>query len=266
MIIIPKALQTIFALPKEERAAFRALAESRHITPLNVAINVNGNTAEIDVDGVIGEDWWDWEDPKKNTAETIRKQLRDLDVTNITVNVQSPGGDVGDGVAIYDLLAEHKADVTTKIYGLTASAATIVSQAGTRRLMSSASRMLIHRAWTIALGNRNNFAAALEALDSMDDMISGVYATNGTKDKEEYLAEMNQNNGDGRWLSADQALELGLIDEIFESKAKPESDSEANNSVTPPIVAPTQNQPHANANTDARAREIEILKIKGKHL
>ncbi|MQM39862.1 ATP-dependent Clp protease proteolytic subunit [wastewater metagenome] len=174
--------------------------------------------AEMTIDGIIGEDMWSAEDDQ-NTKQRMREQLRQVDAIEadkIVVNISSLGGDVDHGLAIHDLLASNDARVETNVIGMTASAATIIAQAGDERFMSDNALYLVHRAWTIGMGNANDFQALADDLTTLDDRISNIYAKRSDKDQQEFMDLMNESNGDGIWISAEEAKEYGLIDTITE--------------------------------------------------
>lgn len=182
-------------------------------------IKKDGETiAELTIDGIIGEDWWASESDQ-NTKQAMREQLRqinDIKADRIVVNISSLGGDVDHGLAIHDLLASNDAEVETHVIGMTASAATIIAQAGNVRTMSDNALYLVHRAWTIGMGNSNDFEALAKDLNKLDDRISNIYAKRSGFDKDDFMSLMNESNGDGIWISAEEAKEYGLIDEISE--------------------------------------------------
>lgn len=178
----------------------------------------NETVAEMTIDGIIGEDMWSQEDDQ-NTKQKMREQLRQvdsIDADRIVVNISSLGGDVDHGLAIHDLLASNTATVETNVIGMTASAATIIAQAGDERFMSDNALYLVHRAWTIGMGNANDFEALANDLEKLDDRISNIYAKRSEKDKDSFMELMNEANGDGIWINADEAKEYGLIDTISE--------------------------------------------------
>ena len=191
---------------------------------LNISIEKDetGNKATINIDGMIGEDPFS-PDEEQNTTSNMREKLKEiaqLEVEEIQVNINSLGGSVDDGLAIHDLLKENPAKVKTKISGMSASSATIIFQAGDEREISTNALMLIHRAWTMGLGNANDFEALAKDLDKTDGVISNIYAKRGNKDQDFYLELMNENGGDGRWLDADEAVEFGLVDNAVEPQFK----------------------------------------------
>jgi ATP-dependent Clp endopeptidase proteolytic subunit ClpP len=184
--------------------------------------NKANDTLEIDIEGVIGCDEYDWttgEWKTGNTKESVKsliKEVANSAASNIVVNINSYGGVVNDGVSIHDMLAEHKAKVTTIIHGHTASAATIISQAGNTRKMSANALFLIHPASTIAAGNTNDMKLAISDLEKIDNTIAGIYAKRTGKTVDEIMGIMNRMDGRGEWLTAAEAKELGFIDEIIE--------------------------------------------------
>lgn len=188
-------------------------------TSLNIVNNGEEKTAEIDIEGVIGFEPW-WSDDKKTTTKELMKnelkKIANLDVKSITVRINSYGGDVNHGVSMYDLLREHPAHVTTETHGHTASAATIIAQAGDTRRMSSTGLYLTHQAQTVAMGTADDMEATKKTLDTINNQIAEIYAKRSGKTVEEMREVMDRNRGLGEWLTADEALELGLIDEIHE--------------------------------------------------
>lgn len=180
--------------------------------------NEDQTIAEVNIDGVIGFDWWAAED-EQNTKQKMREQLREIDgisADKIVVNISSLGGDVDHGLAIHDLLASNSATVETNVIGMTASAATIIAQAGDVRNMSDNALYLIHRAWTIGMGNANDFETLAKDLKKFDDRISNIYAKRSDKDQQSFMDLMNESSGDGIWISAAEAKDYGLIDNISE--------------------------------------------------
>jgi ATP-dependent protease ClpP protease subunit len=184
--------------------------------------NAAEKTVEIDIEGYIGYDYWDDEQTIIRTKEKMKAELKKLgelnDVDTIIVNINSYGGDVNHGISIHDLLAQNKAKVITKINGMTASAATIIAMAGDERHMSDNALFLVHNAWNLAIGNKNQLKADIDDLEKVDGRIANIYSKVTGKTTEEMQAVMDRNNGNGEWLTADQAKELGFITDIFEPK------------------------------------------------
>lgn len=185
-------------------------------------VNASADTLEIDIEGTIGGyeiDWDTWEIKRGATKEAVKKLIKDVAnsaASKIIVNINSYGGDINHGVSIHDMLAEHKAKVETVIHGHTASAATIISQAGNVRKMSANALFLVHPASLVAYGNHNDMKTALSDLEKVDNTIAGIYARRTGKTPEEVKEIMNRFDGRGEWLTAQEAKDLGFVDEVFE--------------------------------------------------
>lgn len=199
----------------------------KNYTPFNIHIkNTADNEAVIDVDDIIGNEWTD----ATVTRKALRRKLSDLKELNgkvdkVRVNISTYGGDVADGLAMYDMLKELDAEVTTVVRGLTASAGTIIAQAATpgKRLQSDNSAQLVHAAWTFTYGNADDLRAEADDLDRITDRIVNIYAKNGA-DKDKVIALMKERD---RWMLPEEALELGLIDQVYMPEEEQEKEAVA---------------------------------------
>jgi len=131
---------------------------------------------------------------------------------NVLVRVNSPGGDVFDGASIYNSLSSHKGgDVTVRIEGLAASIASVIAMAGKKVQAYDNTMLMIHCAWTIAMGNQYEFAELSEFLSKIDnEVIMGAYQKKTKKSKKEICSMMK----DTTYMSAKEAKDHGFIDEI----------------------------------------------------
>lgn len=173
----------------------------------------------IDIEGYIGWDPYDAPEDQVRTKEKMKaelKKLANLSAETITVNINSYGGDVNHGISIHDLLAESKAKVITKVNGMTASSATIIAMAGAERLMSDNALFLVHNASTYGGGDKNDFKMLINDLDKIDGRIANIYSKVSGNSSEEMLELMNENNGYGKWLTADEAKQLSFVTDVFE--------------------------------------------------
>ena len=127
----------------------------------------------ISVYDVIGQDYWTGEGV---TAKRVAGALRSMGSGPVTVNVNSPGGDMFEGLAIYNLLREHKGEVTVKVLGLAASAASIIAMAGDHVQIARAGFLMIHNAWVVAVGNRNDLREYADTLEPFDSAMADIYA------------------------------------------------------------------------------------------
>lgn len=167
------------------------------------AASEDNNT--ITIYDVIGTDWWTGEGV---TAKRIAAALRSIGNADVVVNVNSPGGDMFEGIAIYNLLAAHPAKVTVNVMGLAASAASIIAMAGDTINMGTGSFLMIHNAWGVVVGNKNDMRAAADVFDGFDAALADIYhARTGVK-KAEISALMD---GETFMGSAD-AIRRGFAD------------------------------------------------------
>ena len=188
------------------------------LTAKNQADN-NSRVYEIDIDGVIGYQPWDAPEQIKNSKAAMKTELirlGNLQADEIIVNINSPGGNFWHATTIHDLLAEHSATVTTRIIGIAASAATIVAQAGKKRLISDNALYLIHYAWDFEMGNKFAMQSKYNDLDKMDSTGLKIYTKRSGTEAAKLTQQMDKAAGVGEWITAEEAKALGLVDEIFE--------------------------------------------------
>lgn len=192
---------------------------------MSQTININASTtvATIDIEGTIGS-------AEQGNSVTTYKELKErleqieqLQTPIVMVNIRSVGGDVSDAMLIYEALLSLDAHITTRCYGYTASAATIIAQAaneGCREIADSA-LYLIHNSSLSTEGNAQQLIEQAELLKKTDERIAAIYAAHSDKDAAYYAQIMSQNGGQGVWLSPEQALEAGLVDTIVTADTAP---------------------------------------------
>lgn len=146
------------------------------------------------------------------SAKEFNKELSSLSIPTINLRLNSPGGDVFDGRAIQSALLEHSANVIVHIDGLAASAATTVALGGNERHISPGAFFMIHKGWTLNLGNADDFRSTAELLDKVDFAIASDYASVADMSNEEALQLMSAET----WYTAEEALEAGFVDQIKE--------------------------------------------------
>lgn len=159
------------------------------------------------LNGTIAEESWFDDDV---TPELFREELN-AGQGNITVWINSPGGDCVAAAQIYNMLMDYKGDVTVKIDGIAASAASVIAMAGTKVLMSPVSMMMIHNPATIAFGDTAEMQKAIEMLASVKDSIMNAYEikTGMSRTKISHLMDAET------WMDAHKAVELGFADDIL---------------------------------------------------
>lgn len=200
---------------------------ARNIAPRNEG----SDDATISILDVIGIDWWTGEGV---TAKRIAAALRAIGDQDVTVNINSPGGDFFEGLAIYNLLREHPAQVTVNIIGLAASAASSIAMAGDRINIARAGFVMVHNVQWIAAGDRHALRGAADIMDTFDEVLADIYAARSGQPVGDIVALLD-GTGDGTWLSGRRAIELGLADGVLGDDAMHETndtpEDRANNAI-----------------------------------
>jgi len=172
-------------------------------------IKNKADRAEIWIYEMIGEDFWTG---GGFTAKNFQKELSAIKASQIDLHINSPGGEVFDGLAIYNLIKQHPANVTTYIDGLAASIASVIAMAGDEIFMAENALMMIHNPYGMVMGMADDMRKMAERLDVVRDSISKAYISKTGKADDEINALMDTET----WMTADDAMELGFIDDITE--------------------------------------------------
>ncbi|EEU9512199.1 TPA: ClpP-like prohead protease/major capsid protein fusion protein [Escherichia coli] len=148
------------------------------------------------------------------TAKQFTEDLKALgDVSHINLRIHSPGGDVFEGIAIYNLLRNHPADITVYIDGVAASMASVVAMAGDRVVMPENAMMMIHKPWGISGGNAGDMRDYADLLDKVETVLIPAYARKTGKSAQE-IATMLE---DETWMDGKECLKHGFADELLPS-------------------------------------------------
>ena len=170
---------------------------------------------------IIGEDWWSG---GGITAKKVTAQLRAIGDRPVEVQINSPGGDMFEGLAIYNVLREHPQAVTIKVMGMAASAASVITMAGDTVEIGAASFVMIHNCWVGAVGNRHDMAEVAAFLAPFDQAMADVYAQRTGKTSAECAKWMD----DETYMSGSVAIERGFADELLAAdKTKVDADAKA---------------------------------------
>ena len=239
---------------------------------------VETNGTELVITGPISDESWFGDEA---TPSQLRKELAEYKGQNLTVSLNSGGGDVFAGLEMYNALRELDAEVTIRVDGLAASIASIIAMAGNKIIMSPGALMMIHRPSVYAGGNVDDLDKAKQVLLKIEESITPIYAERTGLDKEK-IAEMLEAE---TWMTADEAVELGFANEAihlekadlkatiqnalngnfaFSMQATKDSikslaeklESEDQEDVAKPIEAETLNQ--AQADDDSEEAEEEV--------
>lgn len=177
--------------------------------------------ATLSILDVIGEGW----DGTGVTAKRIGAALRAIGHRDVVVDINSPGGDFFEGVAIYNQLRAHPGKVTVRVLGLAASAASVIAMAGDDIQMGDGAFMMIHNAWAVAIGNRHDLADVAAQLAPFDAAMADLYAqrTGITATKAAQLMD------EETWMNTAAAVASGFADGALEGSAVVKDDKPAGN-------------------------------------
>lgn len=165
---------------------------------------------------------WDWRE-KDVSSYTLSKQLEELDVSNINVYINSYGGEVAEGLAIYNNLKRHKAKVRTYCDGFACSIASVIFMAGDERIMSSASLLMIHNAWTYTAGNANELRKEADDLEKITQASINVYMSEVNISEEELKKLLDEET----WITPQEAFEKGFASIIINEKKNENANQDA---------------------------------------
>ena len=148
----------------------------------------------------IGYDWWT---DSGVTAKSISNQLNSFGGADIVVNINSPGGDVFEGLAIYNLMREYTGHITVRVLGIAASAASFIAMAADEVQIARAGFFMIHNAWTGVIGDRNDMRDIADFLEQVDATIADIYHVKSGIDMAELAAQMDKET----WITGKTAVD-----------------------------------------------------------
>lgn len=161
----------------------------------------------ISVFDVIGADWYG----DGVTASRIAAALRSIGGSDVTVNINSPGGDMFEGLAIYNLLREYEGKVTVKVLGLAASAASIIAMAGDEVQIGRGAFLMIHNCWVCAMGNRHDLQQIAADMVPFDKAMNDIYSARTGLDAATIDAMMDAET----YIGGSDAVEKGFADRLL---------------------------------------------------
>ncbi len=164
--------------------------------------------ASISVFDPIGYDPWTGDGV---TAKRIAGALRSLGDVDVTVNVNSPGGDMFEGLAIYNLLREYKGHVTVNVIGVAASAASIIAMAGDTIQIGRSAFLMIHNCWVGVVGNKSELRAAADTIEPFDRAMADVYSARTGLDFKAVAKLMDAET----FIAGSDAVSQGFADELL---------------------------------------------------
>ena len=157
---------------------------------------------------VVGEDYWSG---GGITAKRVASQLRAIGPKPVEVQINSPGGDMFEGIAVYNVLREHPQPITVKVMGMAASAASIIAMAGDQIQVGAASFLMIHNCWVMSMGNRHDMRETADWLEPFDQAMVEVYAARSGQDAKQIAKWMDAET----FMSGSISVERGFADALL---------------------------------------------------
>lgn len=193
-------------------------------TRLEVKNKTDGETAELYLYGTIRQASWYDEDGLYISSKQVKDKLVELKGKNINVHINSNGGDVFESIAICNLLKQHDGEVNIYIDAMAGSGASIIATAGKGVYMYDNSMQMVHKAWTIALGNADELRKLAVDLDKVDAAVKASYMSKfvGTEEELETLI------ADESYLTAEECFAFGLCTEIIKDASEEDVKPQAN--------------------------------------
>jgi ATP-dependent Clp protease, protease subunit len=163
----------------------------------------------LEIYGEIGERWFD--EAPGTTVQIVEEKLRALSGAPLEIRINSGGGDMFEGFAIYNVLREYAGEITVKVIGVAGSAASIVAMAGDRIEIGAIAYFMIHNCWAGVLGNKEKLRAAADLFEEFDGSMAQVYAARSGQDLSDIINWMIADT----WFSGARAIELGFADALL---------------------------------------------------
>jgi ATP-dependent protease ClpP protease subunit len=203
----------------------------------------------------IGESFWS----DGVTAKRVAAQLRAIGDRPIEVHINSPGGDMFEGIAIYNVLMQHPQEVTVKVMGMAASAASVIAMAGNKLEIGAASFLMIHNCWVIAAGNRHEFSEVSKFLEPFDAAMASLYASRSGQTAEVMSKYMDSET----FFSGQQAIDLGLADALLPANQVKVEDATKDKDKTAANLRAMEISLMASRGMSRTEARAEISKIRG---
>lgn len=197
--------------PHDRYAAFVQSWMKANQRRFSVNVDAKDDSATLYIYDVIGSSVWG----DGTTAKQVEAELKEAgDVRKLNVYINSPGGLVDDGLAIFSALSRHPARVTTHVTGMAASAASFIVQAGDERIADEPATVMIHNAMGLTIGDHRDHIATAEVLDKLTGQIAGIYASRSGRPASTFRAAMDKET----YFAATEAKRAGLLDAVIPAK------------------------------------------------
>ncbi|KFN42310.1 ClpP-like prohead protease/major capsid protein fusion protein [Arenimonas oryziterrae] len=214
---------------------------------LRIQALANGD-AELLIYGPIGDEWFS----ESASARSIAEQLARITAPTIQVRINSEGGSVQDGLAIYNQLKRHPARIVVTVDGIAASIASQIACAGDEVIMPANTLMMIHAPWSCGCGNAQAFREFADTLDTFAAAMAQSYVAKTGKSVEEINALLQ--DGKDHWFTSEQAVEFGLADSALATDPVEPADADAVDAMLNALIANTRLTASAPAPISAQLR------------
>lgn len=175
--------------------------------PYEFKNEIENNVHNLTLSGSIRKRYWD--EDKSIDAELVRDALDGV-TEDVLIKLNSNGGDVFEGVEIYNYLKAHPSHITVEVTGLAASAATFIVAGADKAIMNTGTTFMVHEASSFAWGNKSELQKVLNALETIDDSIISIYEAKTGQSKEQLTDWMAEE----KWFSAEEAVKFNFVDEV----------------------------------------------------
>ena len=189
----------------------------------DAAVRGESSDSTITMYDMIGSDGWS----EGVTAKRIGAALRSIGERDVTVLINSPGGDFFEGLAIYNLLREHPHKVTVKVVGLAASAASVIAMAGDEIQVAKSGFLMIHNAWSVVIGNRHDLRSAADVMEQFDASMADLYATAAGIDAKTAAKLMDEET----WMNGQAAVDAGFATSLLPADEIVQEQGQTNSSL-----------------------------------
>ena len=185
---------------------------------MNKPYQLNQETGELLIYGDITS--LEWLDSDKSSY-SLANELKELNGADLTVRINSKGGEVSEGLAMYNLLKSYQGNVTTICDGFACSIASVVFMAGSKRVMSESSLLMIHNPWTYAVGNADEFRKQADDLEKITEPSIKAYLVSNLSEE-----EIRQKMKEETWITSQEALDWGFATEVRKNGARQSADDQ----------------------------------------
>lgn len=175
--------------------------------PFQISNEMTENQQVLTLSGTVRKKYW--EDDQVVDEKTVREAIAESDIP-LVIRLNSPGGDVFEGISIYNLLKNSEREITVEVTALAASAASVIAMGADKLVMCKGSSLMIHEASSWAFGNKSDIQKTLNALETVDKSLIDIYQSKTSLSEEEINDLLTKET----WFAAQEAVNKGFADEV----------------------------------------------------